>query len=98
MPDVLQTEDLQGRAKLAGANISRHLAGPATKDLRASPAACDTVLHRLAHDLSPQALPPERVLDTVAGTIAGTLIPTFQEFVQVIDVLLDLPAERFRDV
>ncbi len=97
-PDVFQKKDVQPRAQSAGAAIGRHLAGPATAGLQASPAASDTVLYRLAHDSGPQSLASNRVLDTVAGTIAGTLIPTFQEFVQVIDVLLDLHPARFQDV
>ena len=97
-PDVFQAPDSQARAESAGAAIARHLAGPDTAKLQASASAADTVLYRLAHDPGPQPLAANRVLDTVAGTLAGTLIPTFQEFVQVIDVLLDLPPERFHDL
>jgi cytochrome P450 len=98
MPDVLQKKDTRDLATSAGAEIGRYLEGPVRASFQEPPGASDTVLHRLAHDQSPQRLAPDRVRDTVAGTITGTLIPTFQEFVQVIDVLLDLPVERFRDV
>src|SRR4029453_6243091 len=93
-PDVFQATDSRPRAESAGAAIARHLAA----NLQASAAGADTVLYRLAHDPGPHPLAANRVVDTVAGTIAGTLIPTFQEFVQVIDVLLDLVPERLHDL
>jgi cytochrome P450 len=97
-PDVFLQPDARTLAADAGARMRDHIAKALDPCARGAAAAPDTVIFRLAHALGSHGLATDRVLDTVAGTIAGAVIPTFQEFVQVADVLLDLSPQRFRDV
>jgi cytochrome P450 len=98
-PDVLQGPEVPLEAHSAGRKIKQHVEGH-VRDLMAEqpigPPA--SVLARLLADRSMSGLDVGRVGDTIAGTVAGTLIPAFQEFVQVVDVLLDLRAERVQDI
>jgi cytochrome P450 len=97
-PDVFLLPDAHTIAADAGARMRDHIGKALDVCARGADAVADTVIFRLAHAEGSHGLGADRVLDTVAGTIAGALIPTFQEFVQVVDVLLDLSPQRFRDV
>jgi cytochrome P450 len=97
-PDVFLKPQAAADALSAGAAIRDHVGKETAIAFQTAPSCHQTVLSRLVSDTSAQKLACVRVRDTLAGTIAGGLIPAFQEFVQVIDVLLDLPPNRFYDV